>query len=155
VLADDNFSVAVPAKILLDTLKALPQQPITLSVNPENWNIEITSSYGKYKLAGENGEDFPNIPEPDGVDTVKINSKYLLDAINNTVFATSADELRPAMTGVYFQIENDKLVCVATDAHKLVKYSTHHLAGEVSTTFIVPKKALNLLKNALPAQAMV
>lgn len=151
VLADDNFSVAVPAKILLDTLKALPQQPITFSVNTENWNIEITSSYGKYKLAGENGEDFPTIPEPDGVEVVKINSQYLLDAINNTVFATSADELRPAMTGVYFQIENDKLTCVATDAHKMVKYSTHHLAGEVSTTFIVPKKALNLLKNALPA----
>lgn len=151
VLADDNFSVAVPAKILLETLKALPPQPITFGVNTDNWTIEIISSYGKYKLAGENGEDFPNIPEPDGVETVKINSQYLLDAINNTVFATSSDELRPAMTGVYFLVENDKLTCVATDAHKLVKYSTHHLAGGVSTSFIVPKKALNLLKSALPA----
>lgn len=151
VLADDDFTVAVPAKILLDTLKALPQQPVTFSVNEENWGIEITSSYGKYKLAGENGADFPNIPEADTVETVKINSQYLLEAISKTVFATSSDELRPAMTGVYFQIEMNKLVCVATDAHKLVKYSTHHLAGEVSTTFIIPKKALNLLKNALPA----
>lgn len=155
VMADDDFSVAVPAKILLDTLKALPQQPITFSVNSDNWNIEITSSYGKYRLAGENGEDFPNIPEPDGVDVVKLNSQFLLDAINNTVFATSADELRPAMTGVYFQIENDKLTCVATDAHKLVKFTTHQLAGEVSTSFIVPKKALNLLKNALPTNDAV
>jgi len=151
VLADDDFSVAVPAKILLDTLKALPTQPVTFTVNEENWGIEITSSYGKYKLAGENGADFPNIPEADSVETVKINSQYLLEAINNTVFATSSDELRPAMTGVYFQVEMNKLICVATDAHKLVKYTTHQLAGEVSTTFIVPKKALNLLKNALPA----
>ncbi|MBP6826780.1 MAG: DNA polymerase III subunit beta, partial [Saprospiraceae bacterium] len=151
VLADDNFSVAIPAKILLDTLKALPAQPVTFTVNEDNWGIEITSSYGKYKLAGENGSDFPSIPEPDSVETVKINSQYLLEGINNTVFATSSDELRPAMTGVYFQIENNKLVCVATDAHKLVKFTTHHLAGEVSTSFIVPKKALNLLKNALPA----
>ena len=67
------------------------------------------------------------------METVKINSQYLLEGINNTVFATSSDELRPAMTGVYFQIENNKLVCVATDAHKLVKFTTHHLAGEVST----------------------
>jgi DNA polymerase III subunit beta len=151
VLADDDFSVAVPAKILLDTLKALPPQPVTFTVSPDNWGIEITSSYGKYKLAGENGADFPNIPEPDTVETVKINSQYLLDAINNTVFATSSDELRPAMTGVYFQLDMNKMICVATDAHKLVKYSTHQLAGEVSTSFIVPKKALNLLKNALPA----
>jgi DNA polymerase III subunit beta len=155
VLADDDFSVAVPAKILLETLKALPQQPVTFTISPDNWGIEITSSYGKYKLAGENGADFPNLPEPDSVDTVKINSQYLLDAINNTVFATSSDELRPAMTGVYFQVDNDKLICVATDAHKLVKYSTRHLAGEVSTSFIVPKKALNLLKNALPANDAV
>lgn len=155
VVGDDDFTVAVPAKILLDTLKALPQQPVTFTVNSENWGIEITSSYGKYKLAGENGVDFPNIPEPDSVETVKINSQYLLDAISNTVFATSSDELRPAMTGVYFQIDMDKLICVATDAHKLVKYSTHHLAGEVNTTFIIPKKALNLLKNALPANDAV
>ncbi|MCC7246105.1 MAG: DNA polymerase III subunit beta [Saprospiraceae bacterium] len=155
VLADDDFTVAVPAKILLDTLKALPQQPITFSVNPDNWGIEITSSYGKYKLAGENGSDYPTLPEADTVDTVKINSQYLLEAINKTVFATSSDELRPAMTGVYFQVDFNKMICVATDAHKLVKYTTPHLAGEVATSFIVPKKALNLLKNALPANEPV
>ncbi len=155
VLADDDFIVAVPARILLDTLKALPQQPVTFTVNPDNWGIEITSSYGKYKLAGENGADFPNIPEPDAVDTVKLNSQFLLEAINKTVFATSSDELRPAMTGVYFQVDHNKMTCVATDAHKLVKYSTHQLAGEVAATFILPKKALNLLKNALPANDAV
>lgn len=59
------------------------------------------------------------------------------------------------MTGVYFQVDFNKLTCVATDAHKLVKITTHHLAGEVATSFIVPKKALNLLKNALPADDSV
>jgi DNA polymerase-3 subunit beta len=151
VLADDDFAVAVPAKILLDTLKALPQQPVTFTVNEENYGIEITSSYGKYRLAGENGSDFPTLPEPDTVERVRINSQYLLEAINKTAFATSSDELRPAMTGVYFQVDQNKLTCVATDAHKLVKFTTPHLAGEVSTAFIIPKKALNLLRNALPA----
>jgi DNA polymerase III subunit beta len=151
VQADDDFSVAIPAKILLDTLKALPQQPVTFSINADNFGVEITSSYGKYRLSGENGADYPNIPEPDGVDAVKLNSQYLLEAISKTVFATSNDDLRPAMTGVYFQVDFNKLICVATDAHKLVKFTTPHLAGEVATSFIVPKKALNLLKNALPA----
>ncbi|MBK8557671.1 MAG: DNA polymerase III subunit beta [Lewinellaceae bacterium] len=142
VLADDDFAVAVPAKILLETLKALPQQPITFSVDEEKFGIEITSSYGKYKLAGEKSNDFPEIPQPDSVDTVKLSSKFLIEAINKTVFATSNDDLRPAMTGVYFQVDFNKLTCVATDAHKLVKYNTHHLAGEVATTFIVPKKVI-------------
>ena len=155
VLADDDFEVAIPAKILLDTLKALPQQPVTFTINEDNLAIEITSSYGKYRLAGEKADDFPSLPEPDSVDEVKINSKFLLEAISKTSFAASTDELRPAMTGVYFELDNSILRCVATDAHKLVRFTTPHLAGEVSTSFIVPRKALNLLKNALPSDDVV
>lgn len=150
VTSDGDGTVAVPAKILLDTLKELPMQPITFLVNDENYGIEITSAYGKYRLAGENGQDFPNIPSPDAIDTVKLSSSVLSQAISKTLFATSNDELRPAMTGVYFQVDFNKLTFVATDAHKLVKYTFKEIASEVSTTFIVPKKALNLLKNALP-----
>ncbi len=149
VRADASGSVAVPAKILLETLKALPQQPITFSVNDDNHAIEITSAYGKYRLAGENGQDFPRIPEPDVVDTVTIPGGVLAQSITKTLFATSNDELRPAMTGVYFQVDFNKLTMVATDAHKLVKFTFGSLASDVSTSFIVPKKALNLLKNAL------
>jgi len=74
----------------------------------------------------------------------------LSKSITKTLFATSNDELRPAMTGVYFQVDFNKLVLVATDAHKLVKYTFTEASGEVATSFIVPKKALTLLKNALP-----
>ncbi len=151
VMSDGNGTVAVPAKILLDTLKELPQQPITFNVNAENYGIEITSAYGKYKLAGENGQDFPKIPEADTVDTIKLQAPALSQAISKTLFATSNDELRPAMTGVYFQVDFNKLTFVATDAHKLVKYTFTDVSSEVSTSFIVPKKALNLLKSALPS----
>ena len=150
VMADSDGSIAVPAKILLDTLKALPQQPITFTVDTKTFGIEITSAYGKYKLAGEDGEDFPRIPEPESVDTVKLPSNMLIQGINKTLFATSSDELRPAMTGVFFQVDFSKLILVATDAHKLVKYTFAEIESDVSTSFIVPKKALNLLKNALP-----
>ena len=150
VMADSDGTVAIPAKILLDTLKALPQQPITFNIDDDTFGIEITSAYGKYKLAGENGQDFPKIPEPEGVNAIKLDAPVLAQGIAKTLFATSNDELRPAMTGVYFQLEFGKLVLVATDAHKLVKYTFNNLNSEVSTSFIVPKKALNLVKNALP-----
>lgn len=150
VMSDADGVVAVPARILLDTLKALPQQPITFSVNNENFGIEITSAYGKYKLAGENGQDFPQIPVPDSVDQVSLQAPMLAQSINKTLFATSGDELRPAMTGVYFKVDFNKLTFVATDAHKLVKYTFKDIKSEVSTNFIVPKKALNLLKGILP-----
>ena len=151
VMADGDGTVAIPAKILQDTLKELPTQPITFVINDDTYGIEITSAYGKYRLAGENGQDFPNIPEPDTVDTVTLSSDVLAQSTSKTLFATSNDELRPAMTGVYFQVDFNKLTFVATDAHKLVKYTFKEIGSEVSTSFIVPKKALNLLKNALPA----
>lgn len=151
VMADTDGAVAVPAKILQDTLKALPQQPITFTVDEKTFAIEITSAYGRYKLSGDNPEDFPRIPEQDAVDTLTMPAQALAHGISKTIFAASNDELRPAMTGVYFQIDFNKLILVATDAHKLVKYTFHKVGSEVSTSFIVPKKALNLLKNALPS----
>ena len=151
VNADGNGVVAVPARILIDTLKALPQQPVTFTVNDDNYGIEITSAYGKYKLAGENGGDYPDLPTPSEADEISVSALNLLEGINKTLFATSTDELRPAMTGVFCQIDFSKLTMVATDAHKLVKYQLSDVTGEVTSNFIVPKKALNLLKGALPS----
>lgn len=155
VMSDGDGAVAIPAKILLDTLKALPDQPITIAVDDESFAITITSAYGKYRLAGENGQDYPRIPESDKVDTVNVPAATLIKAINKTLFATSTDELRPAMTGVYVSLDFNKMTFVATDAHKLVRYTFHHVASEVATSFIIPKKALNLLKNALPTEGDV
>jgi DNA polymerase-3 subunit beta len=152
VVADGEGRIAVPAKILLETLKALPEQPITFSFDEENFGIQITSSYGKYKLAGENGQDFPTIPEQDdSADTVSIGADTLVHAINKTLFATSHDELRPAMTGVLFQVDFSKLTFVATDAHKLVKFVYEKLESNLNTSFIVPKKPLQLIKGNLQA----
>jgi DNA polymerase-3 subunit beta len=147
--ADKDGSVAVPAKILLDTLKKLPAQPVTFVINEETFGIEIKSAYGKYRLAGENGQDFPNVPHTDEVDAITMNTAQLIQGINKTIFATSSDDLRPQMTGVNFEVGLNNLVLVATDAHKLVKYTFSEVTSNVATSFIVPKKALNLLKNAL------
>ena len=150
VMSDGDGMVAVPAKILVDTLKALPGQPVTFSINEDNFAIEITSAYGKYKLAGENGADFPTVPHADDEASITIPAHTLSQGINKTLFATSNDELRPAMTGVYIQIGENQISFVATDAHKLVRYAFTDIATSTETTFIVPKKALTLLKNSLP-----
>jgi len=152
VAVEEEGKIAVPARILLDTLKALPEQPITFSVNTENNAIEIISAYGQYKLSGDNPEDFPEVPEQKDTNTVNIAASSLSNAISKTLFATSNDELRLAMTGVYFYIDYNKILCVATDAHKLVKYTIGDVTSEVSQSFIVPKKGLSLVKNALSSE---
>ena len=150
--AKENGRIAIPAKILLDTLKTLPEQPLTFSVDEKTNGVEITSENGKYKLAGENGDDFPKIPVAENVTDLSISASVLSKAVNKTLFAASNDELRPAMTGVYFQLDQDGTTFVATDAHKLVRYKRADAKSEKSSSFIIPKKALTLLKTGLPME---
>ena len=152
VEAKENGKIAVPSKILLDTLKTLADQPVIFSINDENFGIEMSAGDGKYKLSGENGEDFPKIPKVENAAALVITASTLAEAISKTLFAVSTDELRPAMTGVYCQMSSENITFVATDAHKLVRYRRRDAHADVTSSFILPKKALNLLKSSLPTE---
>ena len=113
VESKENASVAIPAKILIDTLKNLPEQPVTFSIDENNYNIEINSDNGRYKLAGENSADFPKVPEISDGYSFTVNANTLALAIGNTIFSTSTDELRPAMTGVFFRLSSNSCTFVS------------------------------------------
>lgn len=149
VESKENFNVAIPAKFLLDILKTFADHPLTFSINKDNFAIEISSDYGKYKLSGFNGADFPKVPAIEQVSHLSIGADVLLNAINKTLFAAGNDELRPVMSGVYCEIEKDQMTFVATDAHKLVKYVRKDTKSDLSTSIILPSKPLTLLKNSL------
>ena len=144
-----NGKVCIPAKILMDSLKNIADQPLTFNID-KNFGIEITSDNGKYKVMGENPDNFPKEPAADDTTGFEMTSSGLLTAINKTLFAVSNDDLRPAMTGVFFELSKDGVQFVATDAHRLVKYKRTDAKASKTDSFIVPKKPLNLLKNALP-----
>jgi DNA polymerase III subunit beta len=152
VESKEEGKVAVPAKILLETLKTLPDQPIAFNIDDSTFAIEISAGDGKYKLSGENGEDFPKIPTVENGSAVTVSASVLSEAINKTLFAVSNDELRPNMTGVYCQLNPDSITFVATDGHKLVRYRRKDAKSGSSSSFILPKKALGLLKSSLPAE---
>jgi len=144
-----NGRVCIPAKILIDSLKNIADQPLTFNID-KNYAVEITSDNGKYKVMGENPDNFPKEPTADDTTGFKMTSTGLLTAINKTLFAVSGDDLRPAMTGVFFELSKDGVQFVATDAHRLVRYKRTDTKATQNASFIVPKKPLNLLKNALP-----
>ncbi|MEZ5083982.1 MAG: DNA polymerase III subunit beta [Bacteroidales bacterium] len=149
-MAEDPGVVAVPAKILLDTLKTFANVPLTFTINKENLGIEISAGEGKFKLTGQESNEFPVTPTIEEATTVKLNSEVLRSAFNKTLFATGNDELRPVMSGVYCELSPDDLTFVATDAHKLVRYKRKDATAESVAAFILPKKPLNQLKNVLP-----
>ena len=149
VEAKDSGRVCIPARILMDSLKNLPDQPLTFNID-KNFAVEITSDNGKYKVMGENPDNFPKEPVADDTSAFTISSSALVTAINKTIFAVSNDDLRPAMTGVFFEMASNGLQFVATDAHRLVRFRRTDVSCPKTDSLIVPRKPLNLLKSALP-----
>ena len=148
VESKDSGLIALPAKLLLDTIKTFPDQPLTF-VKKENNIMEISTNNGKYALACLEGKDFPKTVQIKEPIQTKISAKTLATAINSTLFASGNDDLRPVMNGVFFQFTTSKLLFVATDAHKLVRYARNDLTSNNNAEFIMPKKPLQLLKGIL------
>ena len=140
--------LAVPARLLLDTVKTFPEQPLTFSLADNN-TLEISSEQGKYALAYANADEYPQAAEVVDASSLSIQGDTLATAINNTIFASGNDDLRPVMSGVFFQLSSSGMTFVATDAHKLVKYERTDVVAPETAEFIMPKKPLNLLKSVL------
>jgi len=150
VESDSKASIAVNAKLLVETLRTFPEQPLTFKTNTENKTLEITSEQGNYNLSYINSDEFPNTPEIGEAKSISINSKTLESGIKNTLFATGNDDLRPVMSGIYVEINTNSILFVSTDAHKLVKYQNKIESDiDYSASFIIPKKPLQLIKNTI------
>ncbi|GEO04659.1 DNA polymerase III subunit beta [Adhaeribacter aerolatus] len=152
VEAKENGRIAAPARILLDTLKNLPDQPVTFTIDEETYTIELSSANGRYKLSGENATDFPRVPVVKSNNSIEVPSNMLARAINKTIFAVSTDELRPAMTGIFVQLNDNNITFVATDGHRLLRYRRFDVATGNTASIIIPRKAFTLLKSTLPAE---
>ena len=150
--SDENGSIAIPAKFLVEILKTFPDVPMSFSINTETYQIEISVGDGKYKMTGYNGDEFPKAPVIDNGTSLSINSRVLANAFNKTLFATGNDDMRVVMTGVFCQLSDQDITFVATDAHKLVRYRRTDSKSSETGAFILPKKPLNLIKNILSAQ---
>jgi DNA polymerase-3 subunit beta len=148
-MAENDGRVAVPARLLLDMLKAFSNVPITFSVD-DDFKIELAAGEGKYNLSGFNADEFPQRPDMTDPVSVEMEAGMMVNAINKTIFATGTDELRPVMAGVFCDLHDNDITFVATDAHKLVRYKRLNVSPGSQVSFILPKKPLNLLKNTLP-----
>ena len=149
-----NGTIAVPAKLMNETLKEFPEQPLTFQIDPETFAIDIFSQNGKFSIVGQNGEDFPQQPMlNEGVaSSINVNHSVLLSGINKTLFATADDELRPVMNGIFIELTTEDMKFVASDAHKLVRYKRFDAKAEKNASFILPKKPAALLKSLLPKE---
>lgn len=152
-LVEGAGEVTIPARLLIDILKNFPDIPVSFNIDEETLAIEITTGEGRYKMVGHKSDEFPQVPVLPDPMRWEIPADVLACGFEKTVFATGNDEIRPVMTGVYMEMTENSLNFVATDAHKLVRYRRMDIKSDVKESFIIPKKPINQLKNALSGKA--
>jgi DNA polymerase III subunit beta len=148
---EGSGSIAMPAKLLTDSLREFPDQPLTFAINNDTFAVSISSENGQFSIMGQHGEDFPQLPKikPERSVSLKLPAASLVSGITNTLFATADDELRPVMNGIFMELGLTDITFVASDAHKLVRYKRKDVKSDAGSAFILPKKPAGLLKNLL------
>lgn len=135
---------------IINSIKEIPEQPITFNINDNTLEVEVNYQNGKYKLIAQNGDEFPLPVQPMGdASQLVVPSQLLLSGLSRCLFATADDELRPQMNGVFFDITTDMTTLVASDGHKLVRDRLLQVKGEQNASFVLPKKPINILKTVL------
>ena len=147
---EEEGSMVIPAKIFIETIRKLPEQPITLYAKKASYDIHIDCQTGNYKISSVNPEDFPLAARPaEGSLSLDIAAEVLLEGIERTLYATSNDELRPAMGGLLVRVQPGGVIFVATDGHRLVECTIPHEKGGKAEDIIVPRVAMDQLKKLL------
>ena len=144
-------AIAIPAKLLTESLKEFPEQPLEFSLNPENMLIDISWAKGKFQLPGLPGDDYPELPAlKDDYTEISFPAATLLEGISRSLYATAEEEMRPVMNGILFDMDDEQTTLVASDAHKLLCYTRKSLTASKPSRFILPKKPASILKTLLP-----
>ena len=146
----EDFSFAISAKILIDSLKEISEQPIRFEVKKETLETTIFYQNGKYSLVGQNADEYPGAAVlGESAVAISVPTKVLSSGISCSLFATADDEVRPVMCGIYFDFTPESITLVASDGHKLVRCRDYSVTGAEKSAFILPKKPATLLKNLL------
>lgn len=145
---EQKGAVALPARVITEMIHSLPNIIINFEVD-KNHKVKMTTDQGYYQISGISKDSFPEIPRYSTETFFEFENTKLHRMFSKTIFAVSADELRPALMGVFVQILSDEFRMVATDGHRLSKIIDKQFKSKNKpVNMIVPPKAVQLaLKN--------
>ncbi len=146
--ADCDGEIAVNAKRLLDIIKEIAGQPLTFYINDDTKEIDIKFVNGHFNFMGVDAAEYPRKKEHEEETQVfNVPCKIVQNAIDRTIFAAATDPIRPIMTGIYWDIEPEKITFVSSDTHKLVRYINSGVKTGLTESFILPAKPANILRS--------
>ena len=150
---DESGSLTLPAKLLGDIVSRLPNEDIDIAEEEEEPVVTLSCSAGRYQVRGLSAEDYPNLPEIESTDIVKISADALLEGLRGALFAISSDETKQVLTGVHLAADQESLEFAATDGHRLSVVKTVDDSGSPVTNLknnvTIPGKALRELERIL------
>ena len=147
--AEEEGQIAIPAKHLLDLLKELPDQPLSIKTVSDT-AFEFSWANGASTLPYFPAEDYPPFATTsEAAVTLEFPAQSLVDGIASTIYATADDEIRPTMNGIFFDIDTESTTLVASDAHKLVCFTTGDVKASEKASFILHKKPAAILRSII------
>lgn len=148
IAAEENIKMVIPARLLYDIVRSLKETQIHFQVE-SNSKLKLTTENGVYNISYSSPEDFPEIPSVVKTKEISIGGNDLKKAIDQTSFAMSKEDMRPAMTGTLLELSSEGLRFVTTDGHRLVKYINKTLRNDTSEQYIIPERAISVLSKLL------
>jgi len=147
---DGQINICINAKNIADILKEMPDEEIILEANEENNILELRYQDIKYSLLICKSDEFPQLVFDNGLNEFQLNSSIVSDVITKTSHAISTDETRLYLNGIYMQMTDSKLRCVATDGHRLALVDIQDFQPNENQSLldgiIIPKKGVFELK---------
>ncbi|CAL29376.1 DNA polymerase III subunit beta [Staphylococcus carnosus] len=142
VTISETGSVVLPGRFFVDIIKKLPGKDVKLSTNAQFQTL-ITSGHSEFNLSGLDPDQYPLLPQVSQDDAIQLPIKVLKNVIAQTNFAVSTSETRPVLTGVNWLIQDNELICTATDSHRLAVRKLKLEDEDIDNkNVIIPGKAL-------------
>ncbi|MCT4615000.1 MAG: DNA polymerase III subunit beta [Marinifilaceae bacterium] len=149
-ISEGEGSIALPAKILIDTLREFPEQPLVFNINMDDNSVQIKSENGNFQLKGFNAGEYPESPTIRNGNTIVVSPSILSDGIERALFAVGEDEYRPIMNGVMISSNSDGIEFAASDAQKLVRYRLTNEGSDGLKSVVLLKKPASIIRGILP-----
>ncbi len=148
VTSEKNIKIIVPARLLYDIIRSLDDTQLNFIID-NNGKIKIKTGKGVYNISYSLSENFPEIESVSKEKEIVIKGNDLKKALEQTSFAMSKEDMRPAMTGTLIEFAQDGLRFVATDGHRLVKFINKSFQSDITEQYIIPEKAISVLLKLL------
>lgn len=142
--------VAVPAKTLVEMSREIGNLPLTFEMDDETLKIDVSYQKGHFEFMGVDASEYPRrAAEDEESRELIVPAQVVGKGIDSTLYAVSSETIRPAMTGIFWDIKEDNITFVSSDTHKLVRYRNSTVKPGFEGGFILPSKPASIVRSII------